>query len=164
MYKVRTNAALDTDVFEKFIPKIAAARNDVLGAGNRAVVKPSEVTPRTAKLMQELFSASWLGADGVVEVCLGGAEVASALAGSPHADHVLFVGSGEIGRKVRARVGARARARARTHTIGRKVLAAAAPNLTKCTLELGGRNPVLVRAQTPTCGRRLKVNLFLKFL
>ena len=94
-----------------------SALGDVLGAGNRAVLKPSEVTPRAAALMAELFKSSWLGTEGVVEVCCGGPEVANALASSPYADHVLFVGSGEI---------------------GRKVLAAAAPNLTKCTLELGG--------------------------
>ena len=36
---------------------MSSALGDVLGAGNRAVVKPSEVTPRTAKLMQELTRA-----------------------------------------------------------------------------------------------------------
>lgn len=97
-----------------------SAIGDVLGAGNRVVVKPSEVTPRTSALLVELVGKTF--EPDVVSVFTGGPEVATTLASTPF-DHILFVGAGEI---------------------GKKVLASAAPNLTKVTLELGGKNPVFV--------------------
>lgn len=97
-----------------------SALGDILGAGNRCVIKPSEHTPATSALLAELVAATF--SPEVVTVYNGGPEVATALASFPF-DHIIFVGSGAI---------------------GKKVLAAAAPNLTKVTLELGGKNPVLV--------------------
>lgn len=97
-----------------------SALGDILGAGNRCVLKPSEHTPKTSALLAELVAATF--SPDVVTVYTGGAEIATSLSSFPF-DHILFVGSGAI---------------------GKKVLAAAAPNLTKVTLELGGKNPILV--------------------
>ena len=87
-----------------------------LAAGNRAVIKPSEATPRTAEVLAGLLEAS-LG-PSVVRTVLGGAEVAAAMVRLPF-DHILFTGS-------TAR--------------GREVMRAAADHLTPVTLELGGKS------------------------
>jgi coniferyl-aldehyde dehydrogenase len=94
-----------------------SAMGDILGAGNRVVIKPSEVSPKTSALLAELVAKTF--PPDVVSVFTGGPEVAATLSSRPF-DHILFVGSGAI---------------------GKKILAAAAPNLTKVTLELGGKNP-----------------------
>ncbi len=91
-----------------------------LAAGNRVVVKPSEATPATASVLKRSLEAA-LGADRVA-VAIGGADLAEALCKLPF-DHILFTGS---------------------TAVGRKVLAAAAPNLTPVTLELGGKSPAIV--------------------
>merc|ERR1712232_465277 len=104
--------------FPAHIP--VSAIGDILGAGNRVVLKPSEVAAKTSALLAELIAKTF--SPDVVSVFTGGPDVATTLSASPF-DHILFVGSGEI---------------------GKKVLAAAAPNLTKVTLELGGKNPVFV--------------------
>ena len=62
-----------------------------------------------------------------VAVALGGADVGAAFAALPF-DHLLFTGS---------------------TAVGRKVMAAAAPNLTPVTLELGGKAPALVAPDFP---------------
>ncbi len=91
-----------------------------LAAGNRVMLKPSEFTPRTgaalAAMLGEIFTPEQVA---VVE---GGADIAAAFAALPF-DHLLFTGS--------------------TAT-GRKVMAAAAANLTPVTLELGGKSPAIV--------------------
>ncbi|MEO8672258.1 MAG: coniferyl aldehyde dehydrogenase [Tahibacter sp.] len=91
-----------------------------IGAGNHVMLKPSEVTPRTSEAMAELLAEAF-PADRVATV-LGDADVAAAFAGLPF-DHLLFTGSTDV---------------------GRKVMAAAAPNLTPVTLELGGKSPAIV--------------------
>ena len=93
---------------------------DVIGAGNRAMIKPSERNPVVSALMAELFSEYFEPTE--VAVCLGGPEVGATFAGLPF-DHLTFTGGTET---------------------GRKVLAAAAPNLTPVILELGGKSPVIV--------------------
>ncbi|MFZ5637719.1 MAG: coniferyl aldehyde dehydrogenase [Pseudomonadota bacterium] len=96
-----------------------------IAAGNHVFVKPSEHTPRTsawlARLLADVFPADR------VAVALGGAEVGAAFAGLPF-DHLVFTGS---------------------TAVGRKVMAAAAPNLTPLTLELGGKSPAIVAADYP---------------
>jgi len=93
---------------------------DAIAAGNRVCVKPSEALPRTAALIADILRAT-LGDD--IALCVqGGAEVGADFAAQPW-DHLVFTGS--------------------TAT-GRKIMAAAAPNLTPLTLELGGKCPVLV--------------------
>jgi coniferyl-aldehyde dehydrogenase len=93
-----------------------------LSAGCRALIKPSEATPRTADLI-----AAHLGKvfdPAVVAVVTGDADVASAVTRLP-LDLILFTGS--------------------TRT-GRMVAEAAATNLTPVILELGGKSPVIVDA------------------
>lgn len=96
-----------------------------IAAGNHVYLKPSEHTPRTAAFLRELL-AQVFPADRVA-VALGGPEVGAAFAALPF-DHLLFTGS---------------------TAVGRKVMAAAAPNLTPVTLELGGKAPALVCSDFP---------------
>ncbi|MGB3469715.1 MAG: coniferyl aldehyde dehydrogenase [Erythrobacter sp.] len=92
----------------------------VLAAGNRAMIKPSEFTERTSQLMAELV-AEYFTADEVA-VVTGSPEVAAAFSSLPF-DHLVFTGS--------------------TAT-GRRVMQAAAENLVPVTLELGGKSPVIM--------------------
>jgi coniferyl-aldehyde dehydrogenase len=91
-----------------------------LAAGNRIMLKPSEFTPRTAALLAEML-ARHFAADEVA-VVQGGPAVGAAFAKLPF-DHLLYTGSTNV---------------------GRKVMAAAAENLTPVTLELGGKSPAIV--------------------
>jgi coniferyl-aldehyde dehydrogenase len=92
----------------------------VLAAGNRAMIKPSEFTERTSLLMAELVEEYFTPDE--VAVITGGPEVAAAFSALPF-DHLVFTGS--------------------TAT-GRKVMQAAAENLVPVTLELGGKSPVIL--------------------
>ncbi|WP_294301202.1 coniferyl aldehyde dehydrogenase [uncultured Sphingomonas sp.] len=92
----------------------------ILAAGNRAMVKTSEYTPRTAALFEEL-AGRYFAADELAFVS-GGADVGHAFASLPF-DHLLFTGATGI---------------------GRHILHAAADNLVPVTLELGGKSPVIV--------------------
>lgn len=96
-----------------------------IAAGNHVYLKPSEHTPRTSEWLRTLL-ADVFPADRVA-VALGGADVGAAFAALPF-DHLLFTGS---------------------TAVGRKVLAAAAPNLTPVTLELGGKAPAVVCPDYP---------------
>ena len=91
-----------------------------IAAGNHVMLKPSEHTPRTSDLLKALLDEVF-PADRVATV-LGGADVAAAFAALP-LDHLFFTGS---------------------TAVGRKVMAAAAQNLTPVTLELGGKSPVIL--------------------
>lgn len=91
-----------------------------LAAGNRVLVKPSELTPKTSALLARLVSDVFTAEE--VAVVTGGADVARAVTQLP-LDALLFTGS--------------------TH-VGRLVAEAAAKNLTPVTLELGGKSPALV--------------------
>ena len=91
-----------------------------LAAGNRCLIKPSEVTAATTNLMQELISAYFDPSE--VAVVSGDAEVAASFSRLPF-DHLMFTGSTDV---------------------GRKVMAAAARNLVPVTLELGGKCPVII--------------------
>lgn len=104
-----------------------------LAAGNRVMLKPSELTPRTSALMAELIGQAF-SAD---EFCVvqGDAALASAFTSLPF-DHLVFTGS--------------------TAT-GRKVAEAAAANLTPTTLELGGKSPCIVDASCDLDSAALKI-------
>ncbi|WP_149195305.1 coniferyl aldehyde dehydrogenase [Luteimonas suaedae] len=91
-----------------------------IAAGNHVFLKPSEQTPHTTRFLRELL-AEVFPAERVAVAC-GGAEVGAAFAALPF-DHLVFTGS---------------------TAVGRKVMAAAAPNLTPLTLELGGKSPAIV--------------------
>lgn len=93
---------------------------DALAAGNRAMVKPSELTPAFSALLQTIVAKGF--DPGEVAVATGGPDVGAAFAALPF-DHLLFTGS---------------------TAIGRKVYAAAAANMVPVTLELGGKSPALV--------------------
>lgn len=91
-----------------------------LAAGNRAMIKMSEFTPATnkviTKMLQEVFPSN------KVVVIDGGAGVAVEFTQLAF-DHLLFTGSTRV---------------------GKMVMAAAAQNLTPVTLELGGKSPTLI--------------------
>jgi coniferyl-aldehyde dehydrogenase len=93
---------------------------DALAAGNRAMVKPSELTPAFSELLRRLVAERFDLSE--VAVATGGVEVGQAFASLPF-DHLLFTGSTEV---------------------GRKVYQAAAANLVPVTLELGGKSPTIV--------------------
>src|ERR1041384_3696485 len=84
------------------------------------ILKPSEMTPNTSawmvKVVREVFP------DDEVAIVEGDAAVATALLALPF-DHIFFTGS---------------------PAVGKVVMAAAAKNLTKVTLELGGKSPTIV--------------------
>jgi coniferyl-aldehyde dehydrogenase len=96
-----------------------------IAAGNHVFLKPSEHTPRTTEFLRSLL-AEVFPADRVA-VASGGADIAGAFAALPF-DHLVFTGS---------------------TAVGRKVMAAAAPNLTPLTLELGGKSPAIVCKDFP---------------
>ncbi|MGH8026096.1 MAG: aldehyde dehydrogenase family protein, partial [Pseudoxanthomonas sp.] len=96
-----------------------------IAAGNHVYLKPSEHTPNTTSFLRSLL-AEVFPADRVA-VAAGGADVAGAFAALPF-DHLVFTGS---------------------TAVGRKVMAAAAANLTPLTLELGGKSPAIVCADFP---------------
>ncbi|HEX5664001.1 MAG TPA: aldehyde dehydrogenase family protein, partial [Xanthomonadaceae bacterium] len=96
-----------------------------IAAGNHVYLKPSEHTPRSAQFLRELLAEVF--PPDRVAVALGDAEVAAAFAALPF-DHLVFTGS---------------------TAVGRKVMAAAARNLTPVTLELGGKSPAIVCEDFP---------------
>ncbi|MEP3889618.1 MAG: coniferyl aldehyde dehydrogenase [Hellea sp.] len=91
-----------------------------LGAGNRAMIKPSEYTPRMSDLLKRVLASAF--SEDEIYVATGGVKVASAFSALPF-DHLLFTGS---------------------TSVGKIVAAAAAKNLTPCTLELGGKSPTII--------------------
>jgi coniferyl-aldehyde dehydrogenase len=104
-----------------------------LAAGNRVMIKPSELTPHSSALLAALLHQAF-AAD---ELCVvqGGADVAHEFASLPF-DHLLFTGS---------------------TAVGRKVAAAAAANLTPTTLELGGKSPCILDASANLADAALKI-------
>jgi len=92
----------------------------ILAAGNRCLIKPSELTPAVSGLLDRLISEYFDPAE--VGVITGDAGVAAGFSRLPF-DHLLFTGS---------------------TANGRRVMTAAAENLVPVTLELGGKCPVLV--------------------
>lgn len=93
---------------------------NIFAAGNRGMLKPSELTPRTSQLMADIVKESFDPDE--FTVVQGEADVAAAFAALKF-DHLLFTGS---------------------TSIARRVAQAAAPNLVPMTLELGGKNPVVI--------------------
>ena len=99
---------------------------EMLAAGNRVMVKPSEFTPVSAVLLNEMVSAIF--DPTLVYVAVGGLDLARTFSSLPF-DHLLYTGSPNV---------------------GRQIMAAAAPNLTPVTLELGGKCPALLTPGTVT--------------
>jgi coniferyl-aldehyde dehydrogenase len=104
-----------------------------LAAGNRAMVKPSELTPQTSAVMTSVLGKVF--AEEQVAVVTGDANVGIAFSRLPF-DHLLFTGSTRV---------------------GRAIMHAASDNLVPVTLELGGKSPVIVERGAPlgTAARRI---------
>ena len=100
-----------------FAPLIPA-----LAAGNTAVLKPSEVTPSVAALVEELVPKYF--DSSTVAVVTGAVEQTTALL-KERFEHIFYTGNGQV---------------------GRIVMRAAAEHLTPVTLELGGKSPAIVLA------------------
>ncbi|MCS6914641.1 MAG: coniferyl aldehyde dehydrogenase, partial [Myxococcales bacterium] len=92
----------------------------ILSAGNRVMIKPSELTPTTSDLVARLLAGAFSEAE--VAVFVGGPEVGAAFCRLPF-DHLMYTGS---------------------TAVGRLVMRAAAENLVPLTLELGGKSPVVI--------------------
>lgn len=92
---------------------------DMLAAGNRVIVKTSELAPNSVEVVREAISKHF--PEDVLAVTCGGVELAQYFAGLPWA-HLTYTGSTRV---------------------GRLVMQAAARNLTPVTLEMGGKNPTV---------------------
>jgi coniferyl-aldehyde dehydrogenase len=101
-------------------PLIAA-----LAAGNHAMVKMSEFTPKFGALLETLVKKYFN--KSVVTIVNGEVEIAQAFSGLAF-DHLLFTGS---------------------TAVGKHIMRAASANLTPVTLELGGKSPVVVDRSIP---------------
>ncbi len=97
---------------------------EMLAAGNRVVIKPSEYTPACGELLREMVRATF--DRDRVDVALGGLELARAFT-RVRWDHLLYTGS---------------------PAIGREIAKAAAEQLVPVTLELGGKCPAIVAADS----------------
>jgi coniferyl-aldehyde dehydrogenase len=93
---------------------------EMLAAGNRVVLKPSEHSPACSQLLQDMIRATFDG--DRVDVVVGGLDLAQAFT-RVRWDHLLYTGSPEI---------------------GRRIAMAAAEQLVPVTLELGGKCPAIL--------------------
>ncbi len=93
---------------------------EMLSAGNRVIIKPSEVTPNCALLLQEMIAEYY--EPELVTTCIGGVEVAEHFS-TLRWDHLVYTGNSRIARKV-------------AHNCTK--------NLVPVTLELGGKSPAIV--------------------
>lgn len=98
-----------------FSPLIAA-----VAAGNQVVLKPSELTPNTSKIIAKIIQKTFH--ENHVEVVEGGVDVTQKLL-AQRWDYIFFTGS---------------------VAVGKIVAKAAAENLTPVTLELGGKSPCII--------------------
>lgn len=91
-----------------------------VAAGNKVILKPSELTPKTAEIITEIIQKTFH--INHVEVVQGGVDVSQKLL-EKRWDYIFFTGS---------------------VAVGKVVAKAAAENLTPVTLELGGKNPCII--------------------
>ena len=104
-----------------FVAMLKAA--PALAAGCSCVLKPAEETPLTALMMEKIFRDAGLP-EGVFNVITGyGETTGAALAAHPDVDKISFTGSTEV---------------------GKLIVQAAAGNLKRLTLELGGKSPLIM--------------------
>ena len=92
----------------------------VIAAGNRAMIKPSEFTPATSELIDEMVGKTFDPTE--IAVVTGGPEVGQAFS-SLAFDHMVFTGA---------------------TSVARHIMAAASKNLVPVTLELGGKSPTVI--------------------
>ncbi|WP_300436244.1 coniferyl aldehyde dehydrogenase [Christiangramia sp.] len=93
---------------------------DALAAGNHAILKPSEIAPASAEVIQKMINSNF--PEEYIHCVTGDSELAQDFSSLPF-DHLFFTGSTRI---------------------GKKIMAAAAPKLTPVTLELGGKSPAII--------------------
>ncbi|MFG1516236.1 aldehyde dehydrogenase family protein, partial [Halobacteriovorax sp. ZH3_bin.1] len=91
-----------------------------IAAGNKVIVKPSEMAPATSKIIDEIITSA-LDSE-IAAVIEGGVEETTELLNLKF-DYIFYTGNGHV---------------------GRIIMAAAAKNLTPLTLELGGKSPAIV--------------------
>ncbi len=110
-----------------------------IAAGNTAILKPSELSPHTAAILEKIIRAAF--PPEYICVVQGGAPETKALLELP-VDYIFFTGSVPV---------------------GKAVMAAAAKNLTPLTLELGGKSPAIVHqtAHLQTAASRISWGKFL---
>src|SRR5580704_2849112 len=124
-YTVREPIGVVGQIIPWNFPLLMAAwkLGPALATGCTVVLKPAEQTPLTALLLGELIQEAGIP-DGVVNIVPGYGETAgAALAAHPDVDKVAFTGSTEV---------------------GKLILQAAAGNLKKVSLELGGKSPNII--------------------
>lgn len=92
----------------------------ILAAGNRAMVKPSEFTPRVSDLFTQIIPQYF--AEDEIAIFTGESDVGAAFSKLAF-DHMIFTGA---------------------TSVGRHIMRAAADNLVPVTLELGGKSPTIV--------------------
>lgn len=93
---------------------------DALGAGNRVIIKPSDLAPECGAVLQEMIAETFN--EDLVAVVNGGLPLAKHFS-TLSWDHLIYTGSG---------------------TVGKMVMKAASENLVPVTLELGGKSPVII--------------------
>jgi coniferyl-aldehyde dehydrogenase len=96
-----------------------------IAAGNRVMIKPSELAPRTGALLLQIIEEAF--PPDYICVINGGLEVAEEFSRLPF-DHLIYTGSARV---------------------GKLIMKAAAENLTPVTLELGGKSPALIHPDYP---------------
>ncbi|MGR6919903.1 aldehyde dehydrogenase family protein [[Actinomadura] parvosata] len=124
-YTLREPVGVVAQIIPWNFPLLMAAwkLGPALATGNTVILKPAEQTPLSALRLAELIAEAGIP-DGVVNVLPGYGETAgAALAAHPGVDKVAFTGSTEV---------------------GKLIVRAAAGNLKKVTLELGGKSPNIV--------------------
>lgn len=105
----------------------------ILAAGNRAMIKPSEYTPNTSALIKRMVESKFAIED--IAVVTGDAQIGAEFAQLPF-DHLLFTGG---------------------TAVGRHIMVAASKNLVPVTLELGGKSPTIISktANVSTAAKRI---------
>lgn len=96
-----------------------------LVAGNAVVLKPSELTPLATRRLVELIDGADVLPDGVCNLVVGGPDVGNALVEDENTDMISMTGS---------------------TAAGKEIMRTAADDLTKVSLELGGKAPAIVCA------------------
>ncbi|APG59813.1 coniferyl aldehyde dehydrogenase [Christiangramia salexigens] len=98
---------------------------DAIAAGNHAILKPSEVAPRSAGIIKQVINAAY--PEEYIHCVTGDASLAENFSSLPF-DHLFFTGSIRV---------------------GKLIMKSAAKNLTPVTLELGGKSPAIISDSYP---------------
>lgn len=110
-----------------------------IAAGNCTVIKPSEISRNTSRILAEIINPNF--EEGYLKVVEGGADTTQALLDQP-LDYIFFTGSTRV---------------------GKIIMEAAARQLTPVTLEMGGKSPAIIdeTADIKTAARRTAWGKFL---